>query len=63
MRGIRNRLAVQARQCKAVADRLFGPGGVNIQYATIQKLKDMYTRSPDVDMSGDIARALRHIGL
>jgi len=52
----------QAKKAKSLADRLYGPGGVGIDYGVIQKLKQMYINIPDVDISRDLKRSLKCLG-
>lgn len=52
----------QAKKTKLAADRLFGPGGVKINYDVIQKLKEMYCNMPDIDISVDLKRVMNALG-
>ena len=52
----------QAKKCKAIADRLYGPGGVGLDYGVIQKLKQMFLNVPDVDISDDLKQTLKCLG-
>ncbi len=51
----------EANKCKAIADRLYGPEGVEINYEVIQQLKEMYNNIPDVDFSADLKQALKYL--
>jgi hypothetical protein len=52
----------QAKKAKTIADRLYGPGGVGIDYGVIQKLKQMFNNVPDVDISEDLKQSLKCLG-
>jgi hypothetical protein len=52
-----------AKKCKSIADRVFGPGGIGINYSVIQQLEDMYLNMPDVDISSDLKNALKQLGI
>jgi hypothetical protein len=53
----------QARKCKSIADFIYGPGGIVLEYSVVQRLKQMWQKVPDIDISQDLNRALDYLNL